>query len=75
MALFVKYVGEYGSHAAAKKAGFKKNDVIIELDGKSKRVTESELIGDLLQTHQAGEKLKTTVLRGGQRVELTLPMQ
>lgn len=75
MALFVKHVGEYGSHAAAKKAGFKKNDVIVELDGKSKRITEGELIGDLLRTHQAGEKLKATVLRDQQRLELMLPMQ
>jgi hypothetical protein len=75
MALFVKHVGEYGSHAAAKKAGFQKGDVIVELDGAGKRITEGELIGDLLRTHQPGEKLKTTVLRGKERVELALPAQ
>ena len=75
MALFVKHVGEYGSHAAAKKAGFKRSDVIVELDGKSNRITEGELIGNLLQTRQAGEKLKTTVLRGQERVELLMPVQ
>jgi hypothetical protein len=75
MALFVKAVGQYGKHAAAKNAGFKKDDVIVELDGKSARLTESELLGQLLQHHNPGEQLKAAVLRGDQRLELSLPMQ
>ena len=75
MALLVKAVGQYGKHAAAKNAGFQKEDLIVELDGMSARMTEGELMGRLLQKHQAGEKVKAAVLRGQQRVELTLPMQ
>jgi serine protease Do len=75
MALFAEHVGEYGIHAAAKKAGFKKEDVIVEINGNSERVSESELIGRLLETHKPGESLKTTVLRGDKRIELVLPMQ
>ncbi len=75
MAMLVKSVGQYGKHAAAKNAGFKKDDVIVELGGLSSRVTEGELIGLLLQAHYPGEKLKTTVLRGSERVELAMPMQ
>jgi S1-C subfamily serine protease len=75
MALFIKHVGEYGQHAAAKKAGFQKGDVLVELDGTSRRMGEGELIGQLLQKHQPGEKLKAVVLRGKDRVELLLPMQ
>jgi hypothetical protein len=75
MALFVKSVGQYGKHAAAKNAGFQKEDLIVELDGKSARITESELLGQLLQQHYPGERLKTAVLRGGQRLEIFLPMQ
>ena len=75
MALLVKSVGQYGKHAAAKNAGFKKDDVIVELDGKSARLTESELLGQLLQHHNPGEQLKAAVLRGDQRLELSLPMQ
>lgn len=75
MALLVKFVGQYNKHAAAKKAGFQKDDVIVELGGTSARMTEGELMGRLLQKHQAGEKLKTTVLRGQERVELVMPMQ
>jgi hypothetical protein len=75
MALFVKHAGEYGKHAAAKKAGFQKGDVLVELDGTSARITESELMGQLLLNHLPGEKLKATVLRGKERVSLLLPMQ
>jgi len=75
MALNVKHVGQYGKHAAGKIAGFQKDDVIVQIAGESKRITESELIGHLLQNHQVGEKVKATVLRGSERVELSLPMQ
>ena len=75
MALRVKYVGEYGTHAAAKKAGFKKDDVIVLLDGKSTRLTEGEMIGDMLQNHLPGEQVKATVVRGSDRMEFLLPMQ
>ena len=75
LALFAKHVGEYGEHAAAKKAGFKKDDVIIEIAGSSARESEGELIGRLLKDYQPGSSVKATVLRGSERVELTLPMQ
>jgi S1-C subfamily serine protease len=75
MALRVKYVGEYGTHAAAKKAGFKKDDVIVLLDGKSTRMTEGEMIGDMLQNHPPGDQVKATVMRGSDRMEFMLPIQ
>jgi len=75
MALNVKSVGQFGKHAAAKNAGFQKDDVILSIAGKSSRMTEGEFIGQMLQNQKVGEKLKTTVLRGEQRVELLLPMQ
>ncbi len=75
MALRAKGVGQYGKHAAAKNAGFQKEDVLTELDGSSARITESALIGKLLNGHKAGERVKTKVLRGGKTVELSLPMQ
>ncbi len=75
LALLVKSVGQYGSHAAAKKTGFQKDDVFVEMDGLTKRMSEGELMGHLLQKRFPGEKVKVTVLRGGQRVELMMPMQ
>ena len=75
LALSVKGVGQYGKNAAAKNAGFQKDDVIVEIDGRSDRITEGELIGYLLRQHQPGEKVKTTLLRGGEKRELQLPIQ
>ena len=75
LALTVKHVGQYGKHAAGKNAGFQKDDVIVQIDGQSKRMTESELTGHLLQNHQVGENVKASVLRGNERIELSLPMQ
>jgi serine protease Do len=75
LALLAKHVGEYGEHAAAKKAGFQKDDVIVEIAGSSTRETEGELIGRLLRTRQPGERVKAVVLRGDTRFEFELPMQ
>jgi hypothetical protein len=75
MAFFVKHAGEYGIHAAAKNAGFRKDDVIVALDGNDRRISESELIGILMEKHVPGDKVKGTVLRGNERVDLMLPIQ
>ena len=75
MALRARGVGQYGKHAVAKNAGFQKDDVITECDGSSARTTEGTLIGRLLKAHKPGEQVKAALLRGGKRLELSLPMQ
>jgi len=75
MALKVKYLGEYNIHGAAKRAGFLKDDVLVAVDGITRRLTEGEFIGQMLVKHAQKEQVKATVLRGGNRVELVLPMQ
>ena len=55
--------------------GFKKDDVIVEVDGRSGRMSEGQLMGYLLEKHRPGEKVQTAVLRGSDRVVLALPMQ
>jgi serine protease Do len=75
MALRAKHVGQYGKHAAAKRQGFMKEDVIVALDGKTDRVSESELIGRLITAYRPGKKLPATVLRGNRRRNLQLPVQ
>lgn len=74
-ALRVKHVGQFGAHAAAKRAGFQKDDIILAIDDRAARMTESELISHLMQTRFPGETARASVLRGGQRLELTLPVQ
>ncbi|MEN3942663.1 Trx7/PDZ domain-containing (seleno)protein [Prosthecobacter sp. SYSU 5D2] len=75
MALWVKGMGMHGRHGAAKKAGFQKEDVIVELDGLTNRHTESRVMGHLLKNKMAGEEVSVRVLRGDQSKTLMLPMQ
>ncbi len=75
LALRAIHVGQYNEHAAAKRAGFLKDDIIVSLDGQSKRMTESELFAYVLQSKPSGTHLPATVLRGGERVNLELPTQ
>lgn len=75
LALRVKHVGEYGRHAAAKKAGFRQDDVLVEVAGSTARESESTLIGRLLAQHRPGDSIKVVVLRGSGRLDLVLPVQ
>lgn len=75
MALQVIGVGAYGPHGAAKKAGFQKDDVLVEVDGFSGDITESQLLGRMLTMYPQKTSLKTIVQRGPARVELMLPVQ
>lgn len=75
MALRAKGVGKFGKHAAAKNAGFEKGDILTEVGGASDRTTEGMLIGHLLRSHKAGEKVDITVMRDSRKLKLALPIQ
>jgi len=75
MALWVRHLGEYGDHAAAKNAGFRQGDVLIELDGKSARMSESQMMALLVNSRRPGDRVAAIVLRDGKRLALELPIQ
>lgn len=75
LGLFVKGLGQFGKHGAAKRAGFQKDDVLVAVAGQAGRLSEGELIGRLLESTKIGDALDVTVLRGKERVALKLPMQ
>jgi serine protease Do len=75
LGLFVKGVGMFGKHAAAKRAGFQKDDIVVEVDGQSAAMTESQLHAYLLRNHFPGEQVEVKVLRGQETKMLKLPMQ
>ena len=75
MALRVQHVGQYGPHAAAKRAGFRKGDVLISFDGKTDLHSDSDLLAYAVNHRKAGDKVPVVVLRGRRKVTLTLPMQ
>ncbi|MCZ6677506.1 MAG: Trx7/PDZ domain-containing (seleno)protein [Candidatus Poribacteria bacterium] len=75
MALRVKHVGQYGDHAAGKKAGFQKGDILVSFDAQTNFMTETELIVYALQNKMPSVRVPVTVLRAGEQVNLELPMQ
>jgi hypothetical protein len=75
LALRARHVGEYGAHAAAKNAGFRKGDVLVEIDGKIDFLTESQLMTRFANGRRAGDRVPVVVLRDGQRLPLELPIQ
>jgi S1-C subfamily serine protease len=68
-------VGEYGEHAAAKNAGFRRGDVLVEIDGKSQPLTESQLMTRFANTKRPGERVPVVILRDGERLKLELPIR
>jgi S1-C subfamily serine protease len=75
MALRVQHVGQYGAHAAAKSAGFRQGDVIVEFDGRSDLLTESAVLSYGAAERRPGDRIAVTILRAGERRTLELPMQ
>ena len=67
LALKVRHVGEFGDHAVAKKAGFRKDDVIVSFDGQGRRMSESELLAYSVQRKRPGDEVAVTVLRNGEK--------
>jgi S1-C subfamily serine protease len=75
MALRIKHVGQYGPHAAAQNAGFRKDDLVVSFDGRTDLLRETDVLAYALTNRKAGERVPVTVLRGGKMLKLMLPMQ
>lgn len=75
MALRVDHVGQYGAHAAAKRAGFREGDVIIEYDGQRDLLRPDDVLAYGVTARQAGDRVPVKILRGRREMTLTLPMQ
>lgn len=75
LALKVTRVGwPVGPPADAKKAGFLVDDLLIEVDRLTGPMTESDFTAYVTQKKVAGSKLDITILRGGRRQKLVLPL-
>lgn len=75
MALRAKHVGQFGPHAAAQNAGFRKDDIVVEFDGRTDLPRETDLFAHALRTRLPGERVPVTIVRDGKKLNLTLPMQ
>lgn len=75
MALRVKNLGQYGPHAAAKNAGFRKDDIVVKYDSRNDLLTDSDVLRYGVTKHAVGDKIPVDVVRSGKRIVLQLPMQ
>jgi hypothetical protein len=75
MALLVQHLGQYNAHAAAKRAGLRKGDILVAYDGNTSLMTESELFAYSLHHHKSGDKVRIAAIRGGKTREFTIPIQ
>lgn len=72
--LRIQRVGSFGAHAAGQRAGFKQGDVILSWDGKT-FAREVDLIVHGVTERKPSDIIPVTVLRGGTKLNLKLPMQ
>ena len=75
MALSVEHVGEFSPHDTAKRAGFKKGDILTSFDGKTNLNRESDVMSYALTQCKPDANVPVTVLRGGAKLSLDLPMR
>jgi serine protease Do len=59
-------LGEYGEHAVAKRTGFKVGDIVISFDGRTGRMSESEMLAYAVQRKRPGDEVTVMVLRNGE---------
>jgi len=74
-AMKVKNVGQYGPHAAAKKAVFQVGDIVTDIDGITDIRSETNLLRYGVMERKAGDKIAVTISRGNLKKVLMLPMQ
>ena len=75
MALRVKHVGQFGAHAAAKNAGFQKDDIIVSFDGHTDLQTDSDVLRYGVTEKRPGDFVDVEIIRNDERKTLKLPMQ
>lgn len=66
------YVMSATENSGAEKAGIKRGDIIIKIDGR--KVTSSLELNKIRDTHKAGETVNLTVLRGNKELAITVTL-
>lgn len=74
MALRAQHVGEFAPHDRAKRAGFRKGDVVVAFDGRKDFLRETDLLAYALELAKVGKQVEVDIVRDGQKVRLTLPV-
>lgn len=71
----LEVIGMWGKNmSVVQQAGLKKGDVIVEVDGRPAPQTETDFLVDLRMKHGPKDNVRFTIVRNGQRQELTVPL-
>ena len=57
----------------AKNAGFQKGDRVVSVDGTE--ITSFNELSSIVTSHKVGDKLKYTIIRNGQTMDITLELE
>ena len=66
MALVIQHVGAYAPHDRAKKAGLQKGDTILEYDGRTDLVRETDLLAYAINEVAVGRSVTIRIQRAGE---------
>lgn len=75
MALRIRHLGQYGAHAAAKRAGFKKGDIITSFNGRVDLPRETDILTYGVNALKPGQSVNVLVTRGEKQLNLKMPRQ
>ena len=75
MALRVKHVGQFGPHATAHKAGVLKGDILIEFDGKTDLLRESDVFFYAVDSKKTGDMISLKLKRNKNILQIKIPIQ
>jgi serine protease Do len=70
MALVVQHVGMYAPHDRAKKAGMQKGDILLEYDGRTDLVRETDLLAYAINSVPVGKTVDLRIRRGAEEKTL-----
>jgi hypothetical protein len=74
MALRAQHVGEFAPHDRAKRAGFRKGDIVVSFDGRKDLLRETDLLAYALEQAKAGKQVDVEIVRDGKPLRLQLPV-
>ena len=75
MALRANHVGQYGHHARAKKAGLRKNDIVVSFDSRDDLHNENSVIEHALQSKKPGDVVEIIYIRNDQNRTTQIKLQ
>jgi S1-C subfamily serine protease len=71
----VQHVGQYGDHAAAKRAGVLKDDILVGFDGRDDLTREQDIFFHATTKKKLGDQVAIKLMRSGKTQTLKIPMQ